>query len=122
MTVSAGFARRPISTIFGERPRRLWRVPAFVQTLSTAAVLVLAVLYAMTREGISPEGPGAPPRQMAILPFESEGGPPDDSLGAGLALLVQLNLDNLPGLSMTPPRQVKRWWDGHGGSLIGVEI
>jgi tRNA A-37 threonylcarbamoyl transferase component Bud32 len=86
-----------------------------------AAVLVLAVLYAMTREGISPEGPGAPPRQMAILPFESEGGPPDDSLGAGLALLVQLNLDNLPGLSMTPPRQVKRWWDGHGGSLIGVE-
>ncbi|HEV8454173.1 MAG TPA: hypothetical protein VGQ24_04755, partial [Gemmatimonadales bacterium] len=86
-----------------------------------AAVLVLVVLYAMTREGVNSEGPGTPPRQMAILPFESEGGPADDSVAAGLAHLVQLNLDNLPGLSMTPPRQVKRWWDGHGGSLIGVE-
>jgi serine/threonine-protein kinase len=86
-----------------------------------AALALLAVLYAMTRGGIGPEGPAAPPRQMAILPFESEGGPTDDSLGAGLAHLVQLNLDNLPGLSLTPPRQVKRWWDGRGGSLIGVE-
>jgi hypothetical protein len=85
------------------------------------ALVLLGLLYAMTREGIGPEGPGAPPRQMAVLPFESEGGAADDSLGAGLAHLVQLNLDNLPGLSMTPPRQVRRWWDGHGGSLIGVE-
>ena len=86
-----------------------------------AAFIVLGVLYAMTRERTSSAGPGAPPRQMAILPFESEGGPSDDSLGTGLSHLVQLNLDNLPGLSITPARQVKRWWDGHGGSLIGVE-
>jgi tRNA A-37 threonylcarbamoyl transferase component Bud32 len=86
-----------------------------------AAIIVLGVLYAMTRERISPAGPGAPPREMAILPFESEGSSSDDSLGTGLSHLVQLNLDNLPGLSMTPPRQVQRWWDGHGGSLIGVD-
>jgi hypothetical protein len=85
-----------------------------------AAVIVLAVLFGMTRQRISSEGPGAPPKELAILPLESQGGPSDDSLGAGLAHLVELNLDNLPGLSLTPPRQVKRWWDRHGGSLIGV--
>jgi serine/threonine protein kinase len=95
------------------RARRGW--------VYAAAIVVLGVLYAMTREPVSPGAPGAPPRQMAILPFESEGNPSDDSLGSGLSHLVQLNLDNLPGLSLTPPRQVKRWWDGHGGSLIGVD-
>jgi serine/threonine protein kinase/tetratricopeptide (TPR) repeat protein len=86
-----------------------------------AAIIGLGVLFAMARERNSPEGLGASHRQMAILPFESEGTPSDDSLGAGLSHLVQLNLDNLPGLTLTPPRQVKRWWDRHGGSLIGVE-
>jgi serine/threonine-protein kinase len=86
-----------------------------------AAVIVLGILFAMSRGRIGADGPGAPPRQMAILPFESEGSSSDDSLAAGLSHLVQLNLDNLPGLTLTPPRQVKRWWDGHGGSLIGVE-
>jgi hypothetical protein len=61
------------------------------------------------------------PRELAILPLESGGGPAGDSLGGGLAHLLQLDLDNLPGLSLTPARQVKSWWDGHHGSLIGVE-
>jgi tetratricopeptide (TPR) repeat protein len=88
---------------------------------AVSGVIALSLLYAMTRDKIGVVGLGVQPREMAILPFESEGGPADDSLGAGLSHLVQLNLDNLPGLSMTPARQVKRWWDGHGGSLIGVE-
>jgi tRNA A-37 threonylcarbamoyl transferase component Bud32 len=86
-----------------------------------AAVIGLGILVLMSWGGIAADGPGTPPRQMAILPLESDGSMWDDSLGAGIAHLVQLNLDNLPGLSLTPARQVKRWWDGHGGSLIGVE-
>src|SRR4051812_19828109 len=84
-----------------------------------AAVIGLGILVLMTRSKIVADGPGAPPRQMAILPLESDGSVSDDSVGAGIAHLVQLNLDNLPGLSLTPARQVKRWWDGHGGRLIG---
>jgi len=86
-----------------------------------AAVIGLGVLLVMSRGRIIADGPGASPRQMAVLPFESGGSAWDDSLGAGLSHLVQLNLDNLPGLTLTPAGQVKRWWDGHGGSLIGVE-
>jgi tRNA A-37 threonylcarbamoyl transferase component Bud32 len=127
-----GVLRRALAPAAGER----WGdATAFGEALDTAesqgkarrgwvyaaAIIVLGLLYAMTRERSSSGGPGAPPRQMAILPFESEGSSSDDSLGAGLSHLVQLDLDNLPGLSMTPPRQVKRWWDGHGGSLIGVD-
>jgi tRNA A-37 threonylcarbamoyl transferase component Bud32/tetratricopeptide (TPR) repeat protein len=95
------------------RSRRAW--------VYAAAVVVLAAVFAMTRDRVRPTAPGAPPRMMAILPFESEGGPADDSLGVGLSHLVQLDLDNFPGLSMTSPRQVQRWWQSHGATLIGVE-
>jgi tRNA A-37 threonylcarbamoyl transferase component Bud32 len=85
------------------------------------AVIVVGILIAMSWGRISADGPGASPRQLAILPFDSVGGAANDSLGVGLSHLVQLNLDNLPGLTLTPPRQVKRWWARHGGSVIGVE-
>ncbi|HEY9016019.1 MAG TPA: hypothetical protein VIM84_13275, partial [Gemmatimonadales bacterium] len=52
--------------------------------------------------------PAPIPRELAILPFESADGGSD---GADLAHLVQLNLDNLPGLSLTSARRVNRWWD-----------
>ena len=87
-----------------------------------AALVVLApILYFATRERANAHGPGAPPRQMAVLPLEAEGSPAGTSIGPGLSHLVQLNLDNLPGLSLTPARQIQRWWDGHGGTLIGVD-
>jgi serine/threonine protein kinase len=82
--------------------------------------VLAAILFAATREQANPTWPGSP-RQMAILPFESEGSALGTSIGSGLSDLVQLNLDNLPGLSLTPAHQVQRWWDGHGGTLIGVE-
>ena len=83
--------------------------------------VLAAILYLATRERTNLTGPGGPPRQMAVLPLETEGSPSGTSIGTGLSHLVQLNLDNLPGLSLTPARQVQRWWDGHGGTLIGVE-
>jgi tetratricopeptide (TPR) repeat protein len=63
--------------------------------------------------------PGAIPRELAIVPFETKRALGD--AGADLAHLVELNLAGLPGLSLTPWRQVKRWWDSHGGSAVGVE-
>jgi protein kinase-like protein len=67
-----------------------------------------------------PEG-GAPepiPRELAIVPFEAVGGTND---GADLAYLLQLNLDNLPGLSLTSARRVNQWWQRRGRGLIGGE-
>ena len=97
----------------GQLRRRTW---AYAGLAVLAAILYLAI-----RERTNRNGPGAPPRQMAVLPFESEGSSSGAAMGAGLSQLVQLNLDNLPGLSLTPARQVQRWWDRHDGTLIGVE-
>jgi tRNA A-37 threonylcarbamoyl transferase component Bud32/tetratricopeptide (TPR) repeat protein len=86
-----------------------------------SALVLVGLIAAAFRGWASPGPPPLPlPRELAIVPLESEDGSPD-SLGAGLAHLLQLNLDNLPGLSLTPSRQVQRWWVGHHGSLIGVE-
>jgi serine/threonine protein kinase len=40
-----------------------------------ALVIVVLLLFTALRERISAKVPGAPPRQMAILPFETEGSP-----------------------------------------------
>ena len=64
---------------------------------------------------------GAPapiPRELAIVPFEAGDGSDD---GVDLAHLLQLNLDNLPGLSLTSGRRVNRWWDRRDRGLIGGE-
>ena len=95
------------------RARRRW--------ITAAALIMPGVLYAATFDRATAKAPGVSPREMAILPLETDGSPSEDSLGEGLAHLVRLNLDNLPGLSLTPSRDVKRWWDGHGGTLIGVD-
>ena len=96
-----------------EKSRRGW--------VYAAVVIVVVLLFTGLHKRMGAKVPGAPPRQMAILPFETEGSPSDDSIGRGLSHLVRLNLDNLPGLSLTPAHQIQRWWDEHGGSVIGVE-
>ncbi len=66
----------------------------------------------------TPSAPAPIPRELAILPFESADGNHD---GADLAHLVQLNLDNLPGLSLTSARRVSRWWDRLGRAPVTGE-
>ncbi|MGH7534214.1 MAG: hypothetical protein ACREMG_01370, partial [Gemmatimonadales bacterium] len=65
----------------------------------------------------------APPEplaaELAILPFEVTGDRSDSTLGADLAHLAQLNLDNVPGLLVTPRRQIVRWLSGPGNDVLG---
>ena len=96
-----------------EKRRRGWAYAALV--------IVVVLLFTALRGRIGVKVPGAPPRQMAILPFETQGSASEDSIGRGLSHLVRLNLDNLPGLSLTPAHQIQRWWDEHSGTVIGVE-
>lgn len=79
------------------------------------------VIYGVVRLTPAPPPPGPPPRELAILPFEVEGGQPLDPLGSNLAHLIQLNLDNVPGLGLTPRGRLDQWWESHGRDALGFE-
>ena len=72
------------------------------------AALILGAAYVGAREPPGPPGPA--PRLLAVLPFDVDGGQPLDPLGANLAHLIQLGLEEVPGLELTPRAQVDRWW------------
>ncbi len=97
----------------GRRPVR-WG-----QWARTAAVPVLAAVswYAWPADGGEPP----PPRELAIMPFKVDGGQPLEPLGTHFTHLVQLNLDNLPGLELTSRRQVDYWWTGQGHDPLGID-
>jgi tetratricopeptide (TPR) repeat protein len=50
-----------------------------------------------------------------VLPLDVDGGQPLDPLGSDLAHLVQLRLEEVPGLELTPRGQVDRWWEEQTG-------
>lgn len=89
--------------------------------LAGAAIALLGIAAAGYRTLTAADEPEFSPRELAVLPLESDGGSSDDSLGAGVAQLVWLNLENLPGLSLTPSRQTSRWWERQQRTLIGVD-
>jgi tetratricopeptide (TPR) repeat protein len=53
---------------------------------------------------------GPTPRELAILPLEVDGGQPLDPLGSNIAHLIQLDLEDLPGVALTSRAQVDQWW------------
>jgi hypothetical protein len=57
-----------------------------------------------------PGPPSPPPRELAILPLEVDGGRALDPLGSNIAHLIQLDLEDLPGVSLTSKAQVDQWW------------
>ena len=72
--------------------------------------LVIGAVGAVSIADQPPGPPGPSPRQLAVLPLEVDGGQPLDPLGTNLAHLVQLGLEDVPGLELTPRSQVDRWW------------
>jgi tetratricopeptide (TPR) repeat protein len=85
-------------------PRRSWAAMALLLGVGAIGAFVLW-------QGPGPPGP--PPRELAILPFEVDGGQPLDPLGSNIAHLIQLDLEDLPGVSLTPKTQVDQWWRRH---------
>jgi hypothetical protein len=75
---------------------------------AAGAALAAGLLYTLW-DGPGP--PGASPRELAILPLEVDGGQTRDALGSYLAHLVQLGLEEVPGIELTPRGQVDRWWE-----------
>ena len=69
----------------------------------------------------NPGPPGGRPRELAVLPLEVTGGRRDDSLGTELAQLMQLTLDNVPGLELTSQGQVLGWWERQGRDIGGAQ-
>jgi serine/threonine protein kinase len=87
--------------------------------LLTSAATVTLLLAAWAWWPAKAGRPPLPvPRELAIVPFESAEGSTD---GADLAHLLQLNLDNLPGLSLTSARRINRWWDHRGRAPLAGE-
>ncbi len=69
----------------------------------------------------NPGPPGGRPKELAVLPLEVTGGRPADTLGTELAQLMQLTLDNVPGLELTSQGQVLRWWERQGRDVGGAQ-
>jgi hypothetical protein len=119
--------RPPLKRALAKSPGERWLdAPSFACALESArtgssarnrvltaaaavAALLLGAWASWPARGL--RAPAPIPRELAIIPFESADGSDD---GADLAHLVQLNLDNLPGLSLTTARRVTRWWDQRG--------
>ncbi len=92
------------------------RVPGRVLVAALAAAVALVVSAWWPARAA--RAPAPIPRELAIVPFESSDGGND---GRDLAHLVQLNLDNLPGLSLTSARRVNRWSDRRGRTALAGE-
>jgi tetratricopeptide (TPR) repeat protein len=116
--------RAPSATAFREAletvvrhpaPRRRGRLAAF------GAVLAAGAIYGIGRELERPGALGPAPRELAVLPLEVDGSQPLDPLGLNLAHLIQLNLEEVPGLGLTPRGQVDRWWEAQGGEASAVD-
>jgi tRNA A-37 threonylcarbamoyl transferase component Bud32 len=90
-----------------------WRTAAVVATL-----LALAAVAVATRK--PPPPPVGVPKELAVLPLEVEGGQPLDPLGKSIAYLMQLDLENVPGILLTSRSQVDRWWDGLGADAAAL--
>jgi tRNA A-37 threonylcarbamoyl transferase component Bud32/tetratricopeptide (TPR) repeat protein len=93
------------------------RVPWTSVAVGGAVILLLVVAGVVWRPRPSPP---VVPKEIAVLPLEVEGAQPLDPLGASIAYLMQLNLENVPGLQLTSRRQVDRWWDRMGADAAGV--
>ncbi|HEX6434709.1 MAG TPA: hypothetical protein VFZ87_10725, partial [Gemmatimonadales bacterium] len=88
-----------------------------VLTAAAGVILLLGLWIWWSERGA--RTPSPIPRELAILPFESADGGDD---GADIAHLLQLNLDNLPNLSLTSARRVNRWWARRGRAPIAGEM
>jgi tetratricopeptide (TPR) repeat protein len=82
-------------------PRRPWMALVIFLVVGAICAFVLG-------SRVKPLTP--PPRELAILPLEVDGGQPLDPLGSNIAHLVQLDLEDLPGVSLTSRAQVDQWW------------
>ena len=89
------------------RPAR--RRPGRAAALGTA--LLVGAVYVGVSAWNRPGPPGPAPRQLAVLPLDVDGGQSLDPLGKNLAYLIQLGLEEVPGLELTPRSQVDRWWE-----------
>lgn len=69
----------------------------------------------------APPAIGGAPRELAVLPLEVTGGPASDALGPEMAHLIQLTLDDVPGLELTSPRRILRWWERQGRDVGGAQ-
>jgi tRNA A-37 threonylcarbamoyl transferase component Bud32 len=90
-----------------------WRAVALV----LLALLLLTGALVVRRLRLPPP---VVPKELALLPLDVEGAQPLDPLGASIAYLVQLDLENVPGLQLTSRRQVDQWWDRQGAEAVGV--
>lgn len=94
-------------------------IPRSHSLIAAGAALTLGVLY-LPRLW-RPDPPPAVPSELAVLPLEVDGSQPLDPLGSSFAHLIQLGLEEVPGLELTPRGQVDRWWDAQAreGSVDG---
>lgn len=113
---AGGALPRRIRKALAQRPRSATAMREALespQLLTWAALALLltvgAIALFLGTSRTVPLGPA--PRELAILPLEVDGGQPLDPLGSNLAHLIQLDLENLPDLTLTPRSQVDRWWE-----------
>jgi hypothetical protein len=103
--------------------RRRWSLVA-AGAGGAALVAAAAVAWLMGPQiyrRLSPGPPGGLPKELAVLPLEVTGRHPADTLGTELAQLLQLTLDNVPGLELTSQGQVLHWWERHDRDAGGAQ-
>ncbi|MFL5476891.1 MAG: protein kinase domain-containing protein [Gemmatimonadales bacterium] len=125
--------RAPLSRALDANPAKRWPdAPSFARELKDAstrsrvrgrvlgATIAVGLLLAVSAwwPARAARAPAPIPRELAIVPFESADGGND---GRDLAHLLQLNLDNLPGLSLTSARRVNQWSDRRGRASVAGE-
>jgi tetratricopeptide (TPR) repeat protein len=89
--------------------------------VAIGAILAVGAIYGIVQAWDRPRALGAAPRELAVLPLEVDGGQPLDPLGLNLAHLIQLNLEEVPDLGLTPRGQVDRWWKTQGREASAVD-
>ena len=117
--------RRPVGSA-GElraallRPARR-RLPWRALGIAAGLAVLAGGGYLVRRWVRSGAPPPPPPRELAIVPFEVDGGPALDPLGSSIAALVQLNLEDLPGLELRSRGEIEDWWEREGRDALGLD-
>ena len=112
--------RRALDRLPALRPRHgLSKAAGYLGLMGLGAGIWVA--GAAVRHWLASPPIGGEPRELAVLPLDVVGERGSDTVGVEVAHLVQLTLDNVPGLELTSPRRVLRWWERQAREVGGAQ-
>ena len=82
------------------------------QLVAAGAVIAVALLAKVGWSAVFPPAPPADHRNLAILPFTTEG-MEDDSLGVKMAAITYVNLLGYPSVTLVTPNRPESWREEH---------